>query len=80
MNVASCAPASRALVNISGMSCSLSPGMTGAIETAVGIPALAKASIVANRLDIEGACGSTFLAISSEAKGILRNTRIQDSL
>ena len=69
MYVAAVAPASRAMWRMLGMSCSLSPGMTGAIETAVGIPASDNFSMASSRLEIEGACGSTFLAVSLSGKG-----------
>ena len=61
------------------MSSSLSPGITGAIEIPVEIPASVNAFIASNRFVTDGACGSTLRAVASDENGMLKYTRIQAS-
>src|SRR5687768_6920991 len=73
---ASTAPAVRARISSSGISSSFSPGITGAIEIPVGMPASASIFIAANRLSGDGTWGSTLRAVSASENGMLKKTRI----
>jgi hypothetical protein len=72
VNESPLAPAAAACCRISGISCSLSPGMMGAMARPTSIPAAERSRMAANRASGAGAWGSSARVTSRSRNGIVK--------